>query len=150
MGAMSRIHEKGAAMKTDPDPGGRAVPALHVILADMQIASDLIDEANGKSEYQARLVALALIARHFLRARAAAPVRAPEEPTMHTPMASAEAPLDHAVAEPLRRLRALGAEWNRGGHPANLAEQIWDQCDALSKALAARSPTPESTKDEER
>lgn len=38
------------------------------ILADMERASKLIDEAYGTSEYQVRCVALALIARHFLRA----------------------------------------------------------------------------------
>lgn len=41
--------------------------ALGPLIADMQMASDAADEANGTSEYQARLVALALIARHYLR-----------------------------------------------------------------------------------
>ena len=47
-------------------------------LAAMRKASDLIDEANGTSDYQTRLVALALIAREYLRRvpPAAAPVPA--------------------------------------------------------------------------
>jgi hypothetical protein len=41
--------------------------AVRAILADMRTASDDVDEAQGTSDYQVRLVALALIARHFLR-----------------------------------------------------------------------------------
>jgi hypothetical protein len=40
---------------------------LRAILADMRAASDAVDEANGTSDYNARLVALALIARYYLR-----------------------------------------------------------------------------------
>lgn len=40
------------------------------IIADMQRISDAVDEAAGTSDYQTRLVALALVARHFLRERA--------------------------------------------------------------------------------
>ena len=42
------------------------------ILADMQAASDAVDDAAGTAEYQHRLIALALIARHFLREQAKA------------------------------------------------------------------------------
>lgn len=42
---------------------------LERIIADMQEMSDGADEANGTSEYTSRLVALALLARHFLRER---------------------------------------------------------------------------------
>lgn len=50
-------------------------------LADMRYASGLVDDAAGTSEYQARLVALALIARHFLREsdKAAGPSSVPAE-----------------------------------------------------------------------
>ncbi len=41
--------------------------ALRLIEADLQLASDAVDEANGTSEYTVRLVAVALIARHLLR-----------------------------------------------------------------------------------
>ena len=41
-------------------------------IADMQRASDLVDEANGTSDYNARLVELALIAREFLRRHSSA------------------------------------------------------------------------------
>jgi hypothetical protein len=37
------------------------------IIRDMQEASRQVDDANGTSDYNMRLVALALIARHFLR-----------------------------------------------------------------------------------
>lgn len=40
---------------------------LTVIIADMQHLSDKADDANGASEYQTALMALALVARHFLR-----------------------------------------------------------------------------------
>ena len=36
-------------------------------IADMRLASNAVDEASGSSDYQTRLVALALIARYFLR-----------------------------------------------------------------------------------
>lgn len=42
-------------------------PRLAGIIEEMQLASDLIDSAAGTGEYQTRLVALALIARHYLR-----------------------------------------------------------------------------------
>ncbi len=42
-------------------------PDLRHIIADMQAASEAVDEANGTSDYNMRLVALALIARHYLR-----------------------------------------------------------------------------------
>lgn len=40
------------------------------ILREMQAASDAVDDAYGTSEYEKALIALALIARHFLRERA--------------------------------------------------------------------------------
>lgn len=40
---------------------------LKPIIDDMRLASDAADAANGTSDYQASLIALALIARHFLR-----------------------------------------------------------------------------------
>lgn len=45
-------------------------------IKEMQWASDLVDEANSYSEYQPRLIALAVIAREFLR-RLPAPPSAP-------------------------------------------------------------------------
>ena len=44
-----------------------ATPTLSLILADMRRASDVADEASGTSGYLGALVALALIARHYLR-----------------------------------------------------------------------------------
>ncbi len=44
--------------------------ALIATLADMREASAAVDDANGTSDYNVRLVALALIARHFLREHA--------------------------------------------------------------------------------
>lgn len=40
---------------------------LERILADMREASDAVDAANGTSDYNARLVALARVTRHYLR-----------------------------------------------------------------------------------
>lgn len=40
---------------------------MRLILTDLQAASDAADTANGTAEYSLRLVAVALIARHFLR-----------------------------------------------------------------------------------
>ena len=53
----------------------RADADIALILADMQAASDAVDASSGTSDYQARLIALGLIARHFLRASAAAQSR---------------------------------------------------------------------------
>ena len=55
-------------------------PQYQQIIEDMQRASDAIDEAYGTSEYAARCVALALIARHFLRE--VTPPAAPEGLTL--------------------------------------------------------------------
>ena len=38
--------------------------------------------------------------------------------------------------EPVKRLRQIGTDLNRGCSIPNLAEQIWDQCDAINEALA--------------
>ena len=48
---------------------GKMSPQLKLclILGDLQAASDHVDDAAGTSDYQARLLALALIARHLLR-----------------------------------------------------------------------------------
>lgn len=54
---------------------------LELIIADMQRASDVVDEAYGTSGYQAALVALGLIARHFLREHAKAAQPDPPEGT---------------------------------------------------------------------
>jgi hypothetical protein len=59
------------------ESAGRA--RLIAIVADMQAASDAADEANGTSDYMARMVALALIARHFLREGAAEALAGQEE-----------------------------------------------------------------------
>jgi hypothetical protein len=45
----------------------RIAGLLEQIVVDMQAVSDAVDDANGTSDYQVRLVALALIARHYLR-----------------------------------------------------------------------------------
>jgi hypothetical protein len=51
---------------TDPVPSG-LVGRLRQILDDMRGASAAVDDSAGTSDYTARLVALALISRHFLR-----------------------------------------------------------------------------------
>ncbi len=51
---------------------GEADP-LKPIIDDMQACSDAADEACGTSGYQVALVSLALVARHYLRERAASP-----------------------------------------------------------------------------
>lgn len=47
--------------------GEREWQPLEACIAEMRHASELVDDAYGTSDYQTRLVALALIARHFLR-----------------------------------------------------------------------------------
>lgn len=42
----------------------------------------------------------------------------------------------------LQPLRELGNDLNRGAHPPNVAEQIWDACDAISRALLGAEPDP--------
>jgi ribosomal protein S27AE len=44
-----------------------------------------------------------------------------------------------AIRAQLRKLRDLGEDLNRGAWPANLAEQIWDACDAIHTALAVEA-----------
>jgi hypothetical protein len=44
-----------------------------------------------------------------------------------------------AASEAVKRLRQLGDSLNAGGHPANLAEQIWDCCDAIQQDYQAQA-----------
>jgi hypothetical protein len=40
-------------------------------------------------------------------------------------------PTGEGLRAAVQRLRDLGTDLNRGAHVANLAEQIWDECDAI-------------------
>ena len=55
------------AQEAKREAGRAHPPDLKPILDDMRAASAAVDDANGTSDYNTRLVALALIARHFLR-----------------------------------------------------------------------------------
>ncbi len=48
------------------------------LLADMQRASDAVDDAVDPRDYDARLIALAYVARHYLRERTALLAAAPD------------------------------------------------------------------------
>jgi hypothetical protein len=115
------------------DPAGLRRSLKEQIIRDMQEASRQVDDANGTSDYNMRLVALALIARHFLRECA--------DDLLADPVGGASPPQDNALKIACAEL--VGYHDGFMGMPnnptfssgdENLAYQLW-----FGKARAERS-----------
>jgi hypothetical protein len=115
------------------DPAGLRRSLKEQIIRDMQEASRQVDDANGTSDYNMRLVALALIARHFLRECA--------DDLLADPVGGASPPQDNALKIACAELAGyhdgfMGMPNNPtfSSGDENLAYQLW-----FGKARAERS-----------
>lgn len=72
---LERIVAEAAIAAVPPPADETWEPKAQQVIDEMRIASEACDEANGTSDYNMRLVALALISREFLRRLPSAPAK---------------------------------------------------------------------------